>query len=50
MEMWLWMVIAVGVLAGVVVALWRAVRRDGLGHRPPPASRHDWSEHSGLLT
>ena len=50
MEMWLWIGIAVVLLAGLVVALWRAVRRDGLGHRPPPASQHDWSEQSELLT
>ncbi|MDQ0373619.1 hypothetical protein [Cellulomonas humilata] len=50
MEMWLWMGMAAVLLAGLVVTLWRAVRQDGLGHRPPPASRHDWSEHSELLT
>ncbi|WHP17303.1 hypothetical protein [Cellulomonas sp. ES6] len=24
------------------------VRHDGLGHRPPPPSRHDWTEGSRL--
>jgi len=50
MEMWLWIGIAAVLLVGVVVPLWRTVRQDGLGHRPPPASRRDWSEHSELLT
>lgn len=44
MSTWIWLLIAVGVLAGIVVALVRAVRADGLGHRPPPASHRDWFE------
>lgn len=28
------------------VLLARVVRHDGLGHRPPPPSRHDWEESS----
>ena len=50
MEMWLWFGISVVLLAGLVVPLWRTVRRDGLGHRPPPASHRAWSEQSELLT
>ena len=50
MEMWLWFGIAVVLLTGLVVPLWRTVRRDGLGHRPPPASHRAWSEQSELLT
>ncbi|GEK19681.1 hypothetical protein [Cellulomonas xylanilytica] len=49
MEMWLWFGIVVAVLAGLVVPLWRVVREDGLGHRPPPATRHERPE-SGPLT
>ncbi|MEZ0447847.1 hypothetical protein [Cellulomonas sp. ICMP 17802] len=44
MSTWISVLIAVVVLGSLVVALARLVRRDGLGHRPPPASHHDWSE------
>ena len=44
MEMWLWLGISLVLLAGLVVALRRTLQKDGLGHRPPPASRYDWSE------
>ncbi|WP_456846244.1 hypothetical protein [Cellulomonas sp. P5_C6] len=44
MSTWIWLLIAIAVLAGIVVALVRAVRADGLGHRPPPASHRDWFE------
>jgi hypothetical protein len=43
MEMWLWTAIALA-LAAVVVQLWRIIGRDGLGHRPPPASHLDEPE------
>ena len=50
MEMWIYVVIA-AVLAGVVVVpLWRLVRQDGLGHRPPPASHVPWFDRSEGLT
>lgn len=32
------------VLVATVVALAVAVRHDGLGHRPPPRSRHAWDD------
>ncbi|WP_421741203.1 hypothetical protein [Cellulomonas sp.] len=41
MSMW---IPALIVLAGLVVSLAVVVRRDGLGHRPPPASHVDWFE------
>ena len=41
MEMWLWLVIVLAVCGAFVVPLWRVVRQDGLGHRPPPMSRRD---------
>lgn len=37
----LFLVLAVGTAVGVLVALARAVRRDGLGHRPAPRSHHE---------
>lgn len=43
MSMWLSIVLAVLVTTTLVVAVARVVRRDGLGHRPPPASRYDWT-------
>ncbi|GAA1990456.1 hypothetical protein GCM10009718_30210 [Isoptericola halotolerans] len=38
---------AMAVLAGVL-ALRRAVRRDGLGTRRPPRSHREWWEGAGL--
>ncbi|WP_456817818.1 hypothetical protein [Cellulomonas sp. URHB0016] len=35
-------------LLGLVAALIRVVVRDGLGHRPPPAHRHDWAEGTSV--
>lgn len=48
MEMW-WVIAGV-LLVGLVVPLWGVVRRDGLGHRPPPASHVAWSDQSEPLT
>jgi len=37
-------------LALLTLTVWLAtrlvdwIRQDGAGHRPPPASRHDWTE------
>ncbi|NYD87746.1 hypothetical protein [Cellulomonas oligotrophica] len=31
-------------LLAVLVALALVVRRDGLGHRPPPRSHHAWDD------
>lgn len=31
-------------LAAALVALAVTVRRDGLGHRPPPRSHHAWDD------
>ncbi|WP_168800558.1 MULTISPECIES: hypothetical protein [Cellulomonas] len=36
----LFLVLAVLGVVALAVALARAVRADGLGHRPPPPSRH----------
>jgi hypothetical protein len=44
MGMWLWFVIAVVLIVALVVRLCLVVRADGLGHRPPPASHHEWFE------
>jgi len=41
MDMWLWVGMATALLVGSVVPLWRVVRGDGLGHRPPPATPRD---------
>lgn len=41
MSMWIPVLLAVAVV-GLAVALAWFVRRDGLGHRPPPPSHHDW--------
>lgn len=38
-----WGLVGLGLAAALVVALARLVRRDGLGHRPPPPSRADWA-------
>lgn len=50
MEMWSLIGLAVVVLAGLVAPLWLVVRRDGLGHRPPPASHRGWSDQTEPLT
>lgn len=44
MSMWILRVSAAVILTGLIVALVRMVREDGLGHRPPPASHRDWFE------
>jgi hypothetical protein len=49
MSMWLSALIGVVALVGLVVALVVVVRRDGLGHRPPPAS-HPTSFEAEPLT
>lgn len=36
-------VAVIGTLLASLVGLVRTIRRDGLGHRPPPPSRLDWS-------
>ena len=50
MEMWLWIAVVVVLTAGVVVPLWRTIRRDGWGHRPPPPARVEASPWSGHLS
>lgn len=44
MSTWIFVLIAIVVLVSLIVHLARLVRRDGLGHRPPPASHHAWFE------
>jgi hypothetical protein len=41
MSMW---ILAILLIASLTVAVAFVVRRDGLGHRPPPASHHAWFE------
>ena len=43
-----WGVIGLGVLGALVAAVARTVRRDGWGHRPPPAGTPDWAAGSTL--
>lgn len=43
-----WGVIGLGALAALVVAVARTVRRDGWGHRPPPAEAPHWAAGSTL--
>ncbi len=40
----MWWVVAVVALVALAAWLWRVVRQDGQGHRPPPASHHAWFE------
>ncbi|WP_315097373.1 hypothetical protein [uncultured Cellulomonas sp.] len=44
MSMWISLVTFLSLLGALTVCLALVVRRDGLGHRPPPASRRDWFE------
>ncbi|MET0787763.1 MAG: hypothetical protein ABWY33_00855 [Cellulomonas sp.] len=44
MSTWIVVLTAVATLVTLVVSLARLVRRDGLGHRPPPASHLAWFE------
>ena len=50
MEMWFWIGAVMVLLAALVVPLWRVVRQDGRGHRPPPASHVPWFDRSEGLT
>ncbi|WP_456788642.1 hypothetical protein [Cellulomonas sp. P5_C5] len=50
MEMWLFLGISVALLVGFVVPLWRVVRQDGLGYRPPPASHREAFARQDQLT
>ncbi|MBO3084144.1 hypothetical protein [Cellulomonas fengjieae] len=43
MSMWISVLLAVAFVSLLAALLW-AVRRDGLGHRQPPASHYDWFE------
>ena len=46
MSMWLLILLTLLLTTTLTVAVARVIRRDGLGHRTPPASRYDWSERT----